>query len=464
MHAKPEPRGIPGATVRYIMDQGRKRPDHRLPLIILGNAKRFQRLLRTGRFHNKVTAITLTWEEEIEDDVARKHTEDCIAILLPEVDSSEICVVAARHKEKRRGHPGSRTAVHLLIENVNLRTGRRIQPYYAPVDNTLLRAWEHKVNILHGYSSPADPDRQRTTNFDRRRISQKTRAYLEEVDSELRAADIAGLDLNSRDSVRKWLEGRNGVEAVRFYVDRYDRQSISVRDRNITDKKGKIVPVRLRGALYERSNPSRAKGHYPVRAQATYDRSPSAFRRMEELLAEEMGKKADYLKKALKKVPIAPTPPHDPQSSLGGAIRRCLESYRVLVDAENRDRSRKRPVPDSSARPTGATSGKKPGLGDSGDPANARPSGSTANLPLGLESRLTAHVSNGGRPDVRDMEQSAPGSTRRRLVAQYDRTDYRPSGEITTLPKSLPAEIQLLWTDELKPLPTINDVPEVDGP
>ena len=124
-----------------------------------------------------------------------------------------------------------------MIPNVELTTGKRLQPYYHAADLKRVDAWRTIQNLEHGFTDPEDPAKQQTMVLAKDLPRNKLEAATA-INDALQGLALRGV-VTCRDDVLETL-GQAGFE-----VARQTKSSISIKDpdggRNI----------RLKGAIYE---------------------------------------------------------------------------------------------------------------------------------------------------------------------------------------------------------------------
>lgn len=149
--------------------------DPRQPAVLAGDSQRHADLKRQFKSRTPETHVALSYAEE--DRPTRRMMRDDVEAFLREfapVPPNALSYVAVIHREaagievgdaieaRKRRH---RLAVHLLLLNADLRSGRRIQPLYLAKDWRRLREWTRSRNESQGYACPFDPARRRPAKF-----------------------------------------------------------------------------------------------------------------------------------------------------------------------------------------------------------------------------------------------------------------------------------------------------------
>lgn len=74
-------------------------------------------------------------------------------ILLAGLDKDQYDITWIEHTDK------DRLELNFVIPNVELSTGKRLQPYYDQVDRPLVENWKQTINHQYGLTDPHAPDK-----------------------------------------------------------------------------------------------------------------------------------------------------------------------------------------------------------------------------------------------------------------------------------------------------------------
>ncbi len=77
-------------------------------------------------------------------------------VLLPGIDKNQYSILWAEHQDK------GRRELNFVIPNMELETGKRLQPYYDRADSPRIDAWQTLVNHHYGLHDPYAPENRRT--------------------------------------------------------------------------------------------------------------------------------------------------------------------------------------------------------------------------------------------------------------------------------------------------------------
>lgn len=222
-------KGAGSGPVDYLLGKDRERER---ASVLRGNPDETAAIIDGSAYAKKYTSGCLSFEEHnISEDKKRELMTDFEECLFPNMDKSQYNVLWVEHRDK------GRLELNFVIPNIELETGKRLQPYYHNADLKRVDAWRTIKNIENGFSDPEDPAKRQGV---------LTAKDLPKTQKEAVAA--------INDAMLAWVgagavEDRQGVvkalESAGFELARQTKTSISIKDpdggRNI----------RLKGAIYE---------------------------------------------------------------------------------------------------------------------------------------------------------------------------------------------------------------------
>jgi len=258
----------------YLLGRDGMREDATL---LRGDPQEIQDLCDSSPYAKKYTSGVLSFEEaDIPESEKQELMDSFESTLMAGLDKDQYSVLWVEHRDK------GRLELNFVIPNVELTTGKRLQPYYDRADRPLVDAWKECANHRYQFSDPNDPEKTRFL-VTPRNLPQNKQEAAEALNQFVSTGVEAGFIKDRSDIV-------NALQEQGFTVARQTPSSISVADpdggRNI----------RLKGALYEQNfsvgeSPEReyrnAKDHYQQQRSAEYERN----RRH---LEERISRKAEY--------------------------------------------------------------------------------------------------------------------------------------------------------------------------
>lgn len=222
--------GSGAGSVDYLLGKDRDRDQAKL---LRGHDLETVELINSLDFDKRYTSGCLSFEESnLDEDLKRELMDEFEETLFPGMDKNQYSCLWVEHRDK------GRLELNFVIPNVELTTGKRLQPYYVGADYHRVDAWKQIKNIEHDFTDPNDPGKAQSTIISKDLPRDKKDA-VEMINQALERAVVSGIVTN-RESVVQYLE-ESGVE-----IARESKQSISIKNpdggRNI----------RLKGAIYER--------------------------------------------------------------------------------------------------------------------------------------------------------------------------------------------------------------------
>lgn len=245
--------GKGSGPVQYLLGKDYNRP---AATLLRGDPDLTRDLIDASNFSKRYTSGVLSFaEEDIPDHLKNELMDDFERTILAGLEPDQYNVLWVQHKDKNR------LELNFVIVNTELRSGKRLQPYFRAADFHLVNNWQNFINARHEFSDPNDPSKKRLliTASD---ISKSRAEAVEQINSSLTELIKSGA-VNDRQDVL------NALESSGFTVARETKQSISIADPNGDGKN-----IRLKGAIYERSfNASQLDAEEIERAGASYRES-----------------------------------------------------------------------------------------------------------------------------------------------------------------------------------------------
>src|SRR5699024_428829 len=103
-------------------------------------------------FQNRYTAGVLSFEEaNLEEQQKQEIMQTFEKTLLAGVDRDQYDITWIEHTAK------GRLELNFVIPNVELSTGKRLQPYFDQADRPLVENWKQVTNFDYGLSDPHAP-------------------------------------------------------------------------------------------------------------------------------------------------------------------------------------------------------------------------------------------------------------------------------------------------------------------
>lgn len=222
-------RGSCKATMDYMLGKNRDREHSR---ILQGDPELTRRIADNLEFKNRYTAGVLSFEEknlsELDKHKIMADFENCIFSGL-EHDGYSITWI--EHTDK------DRLELNFVIANVELNSGKRLQPYFDRIDRPMVENWKQCINHEYGLSDPNDPARQQVKKGPSN-APERVQAIKDAI-GEVITSQIAKHAITSRSDVL------DALQRAGFEIARVTDKSISIK--NPDGKRN----IRLEGSIYE---------------------------------------------------------------------------------------------------------------------------------------------------------------------------------------------------------------------
>ena len=253
--------------------------------VLYGDPRLTEQLINTTPFKQKYKTGVLSFTEDAKTftdeqkmDIIQRFEETLFTGLEPD----QYDILWVEHTDK-----GGRLELNFVIPCQELRSGKRLQPFYAGADLVRVNAFKNIINKEYGLTDPNNPERKRLINpyvnnaprptpYDRPAKSKEkeqekedneiianpesTFALKEAIDRRMRHSLAEG-SLNNRSSVRY------ALKSMGLIIKRATKSSISVAHPKMKRN------VRLKGTIYEEGFQALAeRAHLIEDRQRNYER------------------------------------------------------------------------------------------------------------------------------------------------------------------------------------------------
>lgn len=231
------------ACIDYLLGKDRNREHAR---VLSGDVDLTADLIDSSRFTKKYTSGCLSFAEaDIPEDAKQKIMADYEHCLFPGMDRDQYDILWIEHRDK------GRLELNFVIPNVELSTGKRLQPFYAPADLGRVDCFKKITNHDYNLHDPDDPENKQLATVsldDQGEIKPKkgevsksktSKEIAEDIDIKVMQAYLEG-KIKDRDDTILFL-----VDVLKHNVTRITKKGISILP------EGKNRPIRLKGEMYE---------------------------------------------------------------------------------------------------------------------------------------------------------------------------------------------------------------------
>lgn len=151
--------------------------------LLNGDAYLTNELINATPYAQRYTAGCLSFTEspqEITDEQKRNIMQAFENTLFTGLDGDQFNVLWVEHTDKVNPETGKpRLELNFVIPNMEMNTGKRLQPYYHKADLLRVNAFQNLINYGYGLTDPHDPNRQRAVNTYASRNLPKTTEMIE---------------------------------------------------------------------------------------------------------------------------------------------------------------------------------------------------------------------------------------------------------------------------------------------
>jgi len=244
--------GLSKGCLDYLLGEDREREHAQ---VLSGDVELTAQLIDSSPFAKKYTSGCLSfYEHDLSDQDKQKIMQNFEECLFPGLDKDQYQILWVQHQDKINQDTGeTRLELNFVIPNVELSTGKRLQPFYAPVDLDRVDLFKQITNTEHSLYDPDDPE-HRQLFLNKKNLPKDIKDFKEQLHQRVYRA-VSNGEVADRQELVQWLESNQ------INVTRQVKNSISIEN----PYEGAKRPIRLEGEIYEQS--FRATGEYRQEVQ-----------------------------------------------------------------------------------------------------------------------------------------------------------------------------------------------------
>ena len=244
--------GLSKGCLDYLLGEDREREHAQ---VLSGDVEITAQLIDSSPFAKKYTSGCLSfYEHDLSDQDKQQIMQNFEECLFPGLDKDQYQILWVQHQDKVNQDTGeTRLELNFVIPNVELSTGKRLQPFYAPVDLDRVDLFKQITNTEHSLYDPDDPE-HRQLFLNKKNLPKDIKDFKEQLHQRVYRA-VANGEVADRQELVKWLE------LNQIHVTRQVKNSISIEN----PYEGAKRPIRLEGEIYEQG--FRATGEYRQEVQ-----------------------------------------------------------------------------------------------------------------------------------------------------------------------------------------------------
>ena len=222
--------GSGSGPVDYLLGKDRQRDQ---ATVLRGEPDRVCELIDSCDFARSYTSGVLSFQEpDIADSEKSRLMDEWEQTLMTGLDRDQYNCLWVEHRDK------GRLELNFVIPNIELQSGKRLQPYFDRADRPRVNAWQTLTNDRLGLRDPNDP-------LNRRALTQASDLPRDKQQAAEKITDGL-MNLMQQGAIRSREDVVKQLESYGLSIARETKSSISIADpdggRNI----------RLKGMIYER--------------------------------------------------------------------------------------------------------------------------------------------------------------------------------------------------------------------
>lgn len=223
--------GSATASVNYLVG---KNHDRAGASVLKGNIEVTRQLAESLNFKNRYTVGVLSFEEKnLPEQTKAEIMASFESTVFAGLEEDQYSIAWVEHTDK------DRLELNFFIANVELATGKRLQPYYDRVDRGLIKAWKDTINHDYQLSDPNDP--QKTLDLKPNQKLPRIKDQLRQLIHDTIKQEVLAGNITNRDEVIAYM-GQMGLE-----VARTTKTAVSIKDPDGGQN------IRFRGEYYEQN-------------------------------------------------------------------------------------------------------------------------------------------------------------------------------------------------------------------
>ena len=244
--------GLSKGCLDYLLGEDREREHAQ---VLSGDVELTAQLIDSSPFAKKYTSGCLSfYEHDLSDQDKQKIMQNFEECLFPGLDKDQYQILWVQHQDKINQDTGeTRLELNFVIPNVELSTGKRLQPFYAPVDLNRVDLFKQITNTEHSLYDPDDPE-HRQLFLNKKNLPKDIQDFKAQLHQRVYRA-VANGEVADRQELVQWLESNQ------INITRQVKNSISIEN----PYEGAKRPIRLEGEIYEQG--FRATGEYRQEVQ-----------------------------------------------------------------------------------------------------------------------------------------------------------------------------------------------------
>ena len=203
--------GLSKGCLDYLLGEDREREHAQ---VLSGDVELTAQLIDSSPFAKKYTSGCLSfYEHDLSHQDKQKIMQNFEECLFPGLDKDQYQILWVQHQDKINQDTGeTRLELNFVIPNVELSTGKRLQPFYAPADLDRVDLFKQIINTEHSLYDPDDPE-HRQLFLNKKNLPKDIKDFKEQLHQRVYRA-VSNGEVADRQELVQWLES-NQINVTR---------------------------------------------------------------------------------------------------------------------------------------------------------------------------------------------------------------------------------------------------------
>ena len=256
--------GEASGPLDYFLGKNRDREHAK---ILLGDVNEVAELIDCSPYEKRYTSGCLSfYESDLNEDDKAQIMRDFEKTLFPGLTTGNYRILWVEHRDKINEETGERRLeLNFLIPNIEIESGKRLQPFFAKADLDRVDAFKKIVNYEYDLFDPDDPINRRSVKI-AQNLPKESKEFKAQVHDEITLAICDDL-IYDRKTLLDW------CETVGFEVTKITKKQISIKNPETGRPevfKGEFYEQNFRNTAKSTELKAEASGRYRQRAEKRY--------------------------------------------------------------------------------------------------------------------------------------------------------------------------------------------------
>ena len=256
--------GEASGPLDYFLGKNRDREHAK---ILLGDVNEVAELIDCSPYEKRYTSGCLSfYESDLTEADKAQIMRDFEKTLFPGLTTGNYRILWVEHRDKINEETGERRLeLNFLIPNIEIESGKRLQPFFAKADLDRVDAFKKIVNYEYDLFDPDDPINRRSVKI-AQNLPKESKEFKAQVHDEITLAICDDL-IYDRKTLLDW------CETVGFEVTKITKKQISIKNPETGRPevfKGEFYEQNFRNTAKSTELKAEASGRYRQRAEKRY--------------------------------------------------------------------------------------------------------------------------------------------------------------------------------------------------